>query len=80
MAHLIIENEGDMEHGLDYAFKLAVTKGNCKKLRISFPSEGMMTIFVRNLFETFLTNDVSHNNGLDIGLFVPKEKGEKDYE
>ena len=80
MTHLIIENEGDMEYGLDYTFKLAVTDSNCKKLRISFPSEGMMTIFVRNLFETFLTNKVPPNNGLDIGLFVPKEKGEKDYE
>ena len=80
MTHLIIENEGDMEHGLEYAFKLAITDSNCKKLRISFPSEGMMTIFVRNLFETFLTNGIPANNGLDICLTVPKEKGEKDYE
>jgi|TARA_Y100000310_G_C20594110_1_gene769613 hypothetical protein len=74
VTHLIVTNEGDMEYSLAYTFRLADTKSSCKKLEITFSTEGLMTIFLRNLFEDFIENGIPSDNGLDLCMYVPKEK------
>ena len=78
MAHLIIDNEGDMEYGLAYTLELAKTTSSCKKISIAFPTKGMMTVFIRNLFEDFIENQIPSDNGLDIDMFIPNERTDND--
>ena len=74
MAHLIVNNEGDMERGLAYALKLAKVSSSCKRLNITFTSQGMMKVFITNLFEEFVENQIPSNNGLDLNMYVPNER------
>ncbi len=74
MAHLIVNNEGDMEYGLAYALKLAKTPSSCKKVSISFATHGMMNDFVRNHFEDFIENRIPSKNGLDLNMYIPNER------
>ncbi len=74
MAHLIVKNEGDMEYGLAYALRLAKTPSSCKKMSISFSTQGMMKVFVRNLFEDFIENRIPSENGLDLNMYTPTER------
>ena len=74
MAHLIVNNEGDMERGLAYALKLAKVPSSCKKMSITFSTQGMMKVFITNLFEDFVENHIPSNNGLDLNMYVPNER------
>jgi hypothetical protein len=71
MTHLIIESEEDMERSIEYAMELARSKSK-SKLRVSFPSKGMMNIFMSNLFIDFYKNDVPVNTGIDLTLSIPE--------
>jgi hypothetical protein len=73
MSHILVENEGDMEFGLGFAYGLAMAKFNDrKKLEITFPSEGLMEIFLDNLFKEFITLRVPDNHGLNIVIHIPE--------
>lgn len=69
-----------MEHGIAYTFKLATEKAASKQVRVSFSTEKMMAIFLRNLFEEFISNGVPSDNGLDLCLYVPGNDGGKESE
>ena len=73
MAELTVSNEGDMEYSLAYTLKLAQVNSDCKIVRIAFSTEGMMEIFIKNLFEDFIVNSIPSNNGLDLYFMVPEE-------
>jgi hypothetical protein len=76
MTHLIISNESDMEEGLRYTCKLACSENEpTKNLDLSFPSEGLMAIFMNNLFAEFLYNKISPRCGLNMTIHVPGEEG-----
>ena len=66
-----------MENGLAYTFKLATESAPSKQVKIVFSTEGMMALFLRNLFEDFITSGVPSNNGLDLCLYVPEEGGKE---
>tara|TARA_R100000008_G_scaffold85600_2_gene75969 strand:- start:544 stop:792 length:249 start_codon:yes stop_codon:yes gene_type:complete len=70
---LMVSNEGDLEHNVNYVTKLALEPGKEKKLEITFPSHDLMHIFMDNLFKTFIVNRVPRKNNLDLVLNVPKE-------
>ncbi len=74
MTHLIVESEGDMEYGIEYAINVATTKGGSEQVRISFPSEDFMSIFMTNLFKEFIINKVPKDNGLDLIMEIPKDE------
>jgi hypothetical protein len=69
--NLIISSEGDLEHNINYITKLALSPGSTKKLGIVFPSAGLMHIFMENLFQSFVVNEVPRDNNLDIVLNIP---------
>jgi hypothetical protein len=69
--HIVIANEGDLEHNVKYVTKLALETGDTKSLSITFPSEDMMHIFMDNLFKTFIINKVPRDNNLDLTLNIP---------
>ena len=73
MAELTVSNEGDMEYSLAYTLKLAKVNSECKIVRIVFSTEGMMEIFIKNLFEDFIVNSIPCNNGLDLYFMIPEE-------
>jgi len=71
--NLIISSEGDLEYSIDYVTKLALSPGSSKKLGIAFPSAGLMHIFMENLFQSFVINEVPKDNHLDIILNIPED-------
>jgi len=74
MSHLVIENEADMEHGLKYTCKLAKSSPIPEKnLDITFPSEGLMAIFMMNLFKEFVIKKIPANCGINLTLHVPEK-------
>ncbi len=72
-SHLVVSNERDMEVGIEYVTDLALLPGERKSLNISFPSAEMLDIFMSNLFQSFITNQVPRNNSLDLTLNCPKD-------
>tara|TARA_R110002051_G_scaffold47441_1_gene93880 strand:+ start:77 stop:307 length:231 start_codon:yes stop_codon:yes gene_type:complete len=76
MSYLFVENEGDMELGLEYTISLAVGKSSAKTVDITFSSEGMMSIFMNNLFREFYLQGVPPDNGLNLLLHVPEDPNE----
>ena len=77
MSHLYIESEYDLEHGLRYTCKLAKSSPvPTKNLDISFPSEGLMAIFMKNLFKEFVINKIPADCGINLTLHVPTGENE----
>ena len=74
MTHIIIENEGDLERGLNTATELARADGSEKFLEITFPSKFLSKVFVNNLMLHWYNEKVSPNNGLSISMWVPGEE------
>ena len=71
--HLLVESEADMELGLDYAHRIAADLSKERKsLEISFPSAGLMTIFLDNLFTVFITNRIPEDHGLNLICHIPE--------
>jgi hypothetical protein len=73
MAHVIVANESDMEFGIDLAYEVAISSIGEKELEFSFPSEGLMHIFLNNLYSEFITHSVPLSHGLDLKLNVPTD-------
>ena len=74
MSHLIILNEADLEHGLEYTVKLAKSSPiPTKTLDISFPSQGLMNIFMNNLFKEFVVEGIPPTCGVDLTLHCPED-------
>ena len=73
MTHVLVESEFDMEFGIDLALALATTENNYKNLEMTFPSEGMMRIFLSNLYSEFIVNSVPLSHGLEIKLNIPTD-------
>tara|TARA_R100000458_G_C8272703_1_gene247563 strand:- start:176 stop:400 length:225 start_codon:yes stop_codon:yes gene_type:complete len=71
-SHIVVSSEGDLETGVEYVTKLALSPGSDKKLSITFPSKDMMDIFMTNLFTSFIVNRVPKDNSLDIVLNIPE--------
>ena len=71
MTHVLIKNEFDMEFGIQLAVALAITNKRFKSLEMTFPSEGMMKIFLSNLYSEFIVNSVPLSHGLEIKLNIP---------
>ena len=62
-----------MEFGIKLAVALAVTDKHFKSLEMTFPSEGMMKIFLNNLYSEFIVNSVPLSHGLEIKLNIPTD-------
>jgi len=72
----IVLSEGDLEFTVNYITRLALKPGRYKTANIVFPSEGMMDIFMENLFQSFIVNRVPRENNLDLTLNIPSDEGE----
>ena len=70
----VILSEGDMEYTINRLTKLALEPGENKHANIIFPSDGLMCIFMNNLFKSFIVNRVPQQNNLDLILNVPDEQ------
>jgi hypothetical protein len=68
---VLIENEGDMDHAIDYAVSLAQGKEK-KFLSYHFPTEPFMNIFVQNLVKSYIENKVPLDPKLLIELVCPE--------
>ena len=67
---MIIKCEEDIEWGVGELIKLAKLPGN-KKVTLSFPSEVIHEIFVKDLREGFLNDeDVPSNVNIDADVIV----------
>ena len=72
MSKLYVENEGDMEHAIDYTVKIASIDVASKQMNIIFPNANLLSIFIENLVEEFQAQDVPKNCGLNISLQVAR--------
>ena len=79
-ARIMISSEGDLEHYVKYITKLVKPARTVKQsadpfpthVEASFPSEGLMHIFMDNVFKSFLENNIPRNNGLNLQLTILK--------
>jgi len=71
MTHLIVGNEGDLEHGIKYATKVALNAGHETEIEFTFTSKKLMQIFAVNLFDTWVTEQVPQDVNLDLTFNVP---------
>ncbi len=77
-ARFVISSEGDLEHCVKYIIRLVKPVRNANPsaepfsshVEISFPSEGLMHIFMDNVFKSFLENNIPRNNGLNLQLTI----------
>jgi len=76
MTHMIVNNEGEIELGIDIAIDLAKTCKDPIRLELSFPSVGLMKIFSTNLVNSFIVGDVPADNKLELIFNVPDEDNE----
>lgn len=73
MTHLIVDNEGEIEIGIDMAVELARNARAPITLELSFPSVGLMKIFANNLCTSFVKQKIPQDNQLDLILNIPEE-------
>ena len=73
MFPFFVENEGDMEFGLEYAYEVAKQKGIPKEVNMVFPSMGLADIFLENLFTKFMVNEIPWNHGLHLVVHIPED-------
>jgi hypothetical protein len=71
---LFVENEGDMEFGIEYAYEIARSQKGPREVNMIFPSSGLADIFLTNLFEKFIFNEVPHNHGLNLIVHIPEDQ------
>ena len=65
MTHLLVSNEGDIEHGIEYATNIAMEQGHETTIEFSFTSKELMQIFAKNLFQLWVTKRVPQENYFD---------------
>ena len=76
MAYIGVHSESDMELAIDYTIEVAQGSSPTKVVTLVFNTEGMMEIFMANLFEEFEIKQVSKNSGLHLNLHIPEETNE----
>ena len=69
MAHIVIENEGDLEFGITHCTELAKLKGK-KYMTLHFPSEFMFKLFLDNLYANFLIHNVPKDVDIDVQVII----------
>ena len=71
MTNLFIENEGDMEYGIEHMITLSKLKGR-KNITLGFPSAALYKIFMTNLHQNMLDdNDVPVFLDLEATIVLP---------
>tara|TARA_R100000742_G_C4276516_1_gene97655 strand:- start:1524 stop:1751 length:228 start_codon:yes stop_codon:yes gene_type:complete len=74
MLQIGIESEADMDFAIQHTVKVAKSdKLVTKSLTVSFNSEGMMDIFMNNLFTVFEKENIPDDSGLHLHLILPED-------
>ena len=74
--HIGVDNEADMEMTIEYCCKVATKSTAGKTVTLSFNSEGMMGIFLENLFDEFESREIPQNTGLHLNIHVLEDEDE----
>lgn len=69
MMKLIITNEGDMEYGIDRLAELAKMTGRTTAI-LSFPTEKMKKVFLKNTAQEFARRGISRPINLDVVFLI----------
>lgn len=73
MSYFGIESESDLEMAIDYAVQIVKRDSPTKILTLAFNNEGMMHIFLENLFKEFHSEGLGKDSGLCLNIQITEE-------
>ena len=76
MAYIGVHSECDIELAIDHTIEVAQGSSPTKVVTLVFNTEGMMEIFMTNLFEEFELQKVTKNSGLHLDIHIAEEENE----